>query len=181
MTQAARQTEQMCGFMAVVQQQQRQERSVHMAAEAAAAAAAACKPWCLVVIVSPSRASPSAGDHGHGCANYPRQKLVWQRPEPVQEVKAVKAQQDGRVSAGESAPALPAALRYGKRQGARPIFTRTLGHSHTQHRPHERALGTDTPLLQVRVAMRRATAVVWAENAQNLKNFSGEALVQHCS
>lgn len=38
--------------------------------------------------------------------------------------------------AGESAAPLPTALRYGKRVGTRPIFTRTVCHSHTQQWPH---------------------------------------------
>uniref|UniRef100_A0AAV2LKT4 Uncharacterized protein n=1 Tax=Knipowitschia caucasica TaxID=637954 RepID=A0AAV2LKT4_KNICA len=93
--------------------------------------AEACKPGSCENVCSPcGRVSPSVREYGHSGANYPRQKLVRQRPEAVEQVKAVKAQEN--VFAGESTTPLPAALRYGESVRERPMVVRTLCHSHTQ-------------------------------------------------
>lgn len=87
-------------------------------------------------MISPGRgASPPPDDDGHGGADDPAQEVVWKRPQPVEDVKAVKGEVDGGVFAGECAAPVPAALRYGQRLQTRPIFTPTVCHSRTNNRP----------------------------------------------
>lgn len=88
--------------------------------------------------------SPSPDDDGHGGADNPGQEGVGQRPQPVQEVEAVKVERRS-VSAGERAAPLPAALRYGKEQETRPIFARTLCHSHANSRTGSGVPGLPLP------------------------------------
>ena len=90
------------------------------------------RPWCGGIIDPGWGNSASPDDDRHGGTDNPGQKVVGQRPQPVEYVKAVKSELDRRVFAGESAAPLPTALRYGKGLQTRPIFTRTLCHnSHT--------------------------------------------------
>ncbi|KAL7404694.1 hypothetical protein ABVT39_018428 [Epinephelus coioides] len=93
-------------------------------------------PWCGGMINPGWGTSSSPDDDRHGRTNNPGQKVVGQRPQPVEYVKPVKSELDGCVFAGESAAPLPTALRYGKGLETRPIFTRTVCHSHATQRPH---------------------------------------------
>lgn len=89
------------------------------------------------VMINPGRGtSPSPDDDRHSRADYPGQKIVGKRPQPVKDVKPVKCKLNGCVFAGECAVPLPTALRYGKGLETRPIFTRTVCHSRTSNRPH---------------------------------------------
>lgn len=95
-----------------------------------------CRPWCGGIINPGWGSSPSPDDDRNGRADNPGQKVVRQRPQPVEYVKTVKSEVDRCVLAGESAAPLPAALRYGTGLETRPIFTRTVCHSRrTKHRP----------------------------------------------
>lgn len=94
------------------------------------------RPWCGGNINRSLGTSLSPDDDRHGRTNNPGQKIVGQRPQPIEYVKPVKTKLDGCVFAGESAAPLPTALRYGKGLETRPIFTRTVCHSHTKHRAH---------------------------------------------
>eukprot|EP00064_Thunnus_orientalis_P010100 superscaffoldBa00001338_g10126 len=131
--------------------------------------------------VSPGRGrSPPPDDDRHGSTNYPGQEVVGQRPQPVQYVKPVKSELHGRVFAGERAAPLRAARRYGKRLETRPIFTRTVCHSHTRHGPR---LSMTAVVWSSSTNQRRCSAV-WCDGfrgnlSNNPDNFSGEALLQH--
>ncbi|KAK1886181.1 Mitochondrial group I intron splicing factor CCM1 [Dissostichus eleginoides] len=102
----------------------------HMCRNGAISGREACRPWCGGNFNPNLGSSSSPDDDRHSGTNNPCQKIVGQRPQSVQYVKAVKAKLDGRVFAGESAAPLPTALRYGKGLEMRPIFTRTVCHSH---------------------------------------------------
>lgn len=93
------------------------------------------RPRCCGIIYPGWGTSPPPDDDRHSRANNPGQKIVGQRPQPVEQLEPVWSELNGCVFAGESAAPLPTALRYGKGLETRPIFTRTVCHSHAKHRP----------------------------------------------
>lgn len=101
----------------------------------------------VVVVIDPGwGGSPSPDDGRHGSADDPGEKVVGQRPQPVEEVEAVEAELDGSVLARECAAPLPAGLRYGKGLESRPIFTSTVCHSHAERRRRDtKAAGGGVP------------------------------------
>ncbi|KAM7393629.1 hypothetical protein PAMP_020486 [Pampus punctatissimus] len=124
--------------------------------------------------------SPPPDDDRHGGTNYPGQEVVGQRPQPVQYVKPVKPELDGRVFAGERAASLPAVRRYGKRLETRPIFKRTVCHSHTRLGPRL----SMTAVVPCSSANQRRCSEVSCDGyrvnlSNNPENFSGETLLQH--
>lgn len=119
-----------------------------------------CIPWCGG-IVNPGwgRSSPSPDDDRHGGADNPCQETVGERPKPVQEVEPVKGELDGCVFAGEPAVPLPGALCYGTGLETRPIFTRTVCHSHAKRRPHLSMTGVP----RCCPANQRPKKLIWLE------------------
>lgn len=128
-------------------------------------------PGCGAAVQPGGGSAAPADDDGHGRADDPGQKVVGQRPQPVEEVEAVKGDSNGCVFAGDSALALPAALRYGKRLEARPIFARTVCHSRTGNRPHLSRTGLGGGLLRTG---NRSGAPVQPGTAPNPWNRSEE-------
>lgn len=134
-------------------------------------------PECGGVVDPGCGTSASPDDDGHGGANNPGQKMVRKRPEPVEDVEPVEPELDGRVRAGECAAPVPTALRYGKALETRPIFTRTVCHSHAARRPPVSVVGDFC--CEPAGPGGRPRGGFLVNRKTNPKNFSGEALVQH--
>lgn len=138
-----------------------------------------CRPRCGGTIQPTWGSSSSPNDDGYRRTNNAGEKIVRQRPQPIQYVEPVKSKLNGCMFAGESLAPLPTALRYGKGLETGPIFTRTVSHSHASHRTHLTTTRLVWSSATNRVATRQFRAPDFTKSTDKSKKFAAEPLHQH--